>query len=84
MYGVVVAFMIILSWQNYTNLNQTLIDESASLLAMWRDSKFFDDKDQKKIETAIINYAKSVTDYEWINFKQKNKASIHNPEYLKL
>ncbi|MBS0623175.1 MAG: DUF4239 domain-containing protein [Verrucomicrobia bacterium] len=82
-YGVMLAFVVVFSWQNYTTLHNNLEKEAVSLFDAWKDAKVFDVALRQKFNIAILNYLKSIRDVEWPLMKQ-GKMPPPNEAYLSL
>jgi hypothetical protein len=61
-YGVVLAFTIVLSWQNFGEAEQYTSSEATHLSQLWRNSQAFPCEEQKKIEQALLRYTRAVVD----------------------
>lgn len=64
-YGVLLAFVVVVSWQNYATLNESMQNESIGLLELWRETRYFEDDQQQKLQKAIVDYVDSIKSYEW-------------------
>ncbi len=82
-YGVVLAFMIVFSWQNYTTLNKNVDLEITSLTDVWYDSEAFPCKYQVPFQAAVIDYLRSIQQYEW-PLMAKGISPHSNPAYTHL
>lgn len=73
-YGVVLAFTIVLSWQRFAEAETHTSSEVTYLSSLWRNSQVFDCSSQKDIEKMLLTYARSVVDCEW-----KSLAGVGKP-----
>lgn len=80
LYGIVLAFLVVMSWQNFNFLQSTIVNESTQIGALWRDSLAFDHDTQGKLSVNIVNYLNSIGSYEWPRMKI-SEVAIENPAY---
>lgn len=73
-FGVVLAFTIVLSWQSFAEAETRIGSEVTLLSSISRNSQAFPCETQKDIETQLLSYAKVVVACEW-----KSLASDGNP-----
>lgn len=64
-YGVFLAFLIVVGWQRFAETEQIIMHESAVLSELWRDSLAFPPAFRDNIHNDLIEYAQSVVDDEW-------------------
>ena len=64
-YGVFLAFMIVIAWQEYSDAEQFVVLEVTHLSELWRDSEVFDDPHRSTIQTSLMAYVQAVKDKEW-------------------
>jgi hypothetical protein len=65
-YGVVLAFTIVLSWQRFAEAETYTSSEVTHLSSIWRNSQAFACSDQISAESRLLAYARSVVDDEWM------------------
>ena len=70
-YGVMLAFTIVLSWQRFAEAEIHSSSEVTLLSSLWRNSQAFDCPAQEDIEKRLLAYATSVIECEW-----KSLASV--------
>jgi len=64
-YGVFLAFIIIVSWERFAETEQLVMQESTVLSELWRDARAFSPPFRDNIHKDLIEYAQSVIDDEW-------------------
>jgi len=64
-YGVMLAFAIIVAWESFSSTEKLVIQEVTSLSELWRDSEPFPPAVRENIHEDLFAYAQSVVDDEW-------------------
>jgi hypothetical protein len=64
-YGVLLAFTIVVAWQRFAETEQLVMHEATLLSELWRDSVVARPFMRGDIEQSLIAYAQSVIDDEW-------------------
>ncbi|MBF0216355.1 MAG: DUF4239 domain-containing protein [Candidatus Omnitrophica bacterium] len=64
-YTVMLAFMVVVSWQNFDRTSAHVASEANELMNLYRDSEAFPDDFREKIRTALKEYYALVTNEEW-------------------
>ena len=64
-YGVLLAFTIVVAWQRFADTEQLVMHEATLLSELWRDSVVARPFMRDDIEKNLIAYAQSVIDDEW-------------------
>ena len=64
-YGVLLAFTIVVAWQRFAETEQLVMHEATLLSELWRDSVVARPFMREDIEKNLIAYARSVIDDEW-------------------
>jgi hypothetical protein len=64
-YGVLLAFTIVVAWQQYAETEKLVLHETTVLSQLWRDSVVFRPWVRDYIQKNLIAYAQSVVDDEW-------------------
>ncbi|HLB52282.1 MAG TPA: hypothetical protein VJK48_01060 [Chlamydiales bacterium] len=83
-YGVLLAFVVVLNWQSYVNLSSTLEGESEALLDLWRNSEVFANQpQQQEFHTAILDYLTAIQKEEWPEMELGHPPDV-TPTYSKL
>src|SRR5436190_18905783 len=62
-YGVYLAFMVVVVWQNFDNADNTATSEATHLSALWRDVQPLPGGDQ--VQRDLMLYARSVVAEDW-------------------
>lgn len=76
-YGVLLAFTIVVAWQRFSDTEQLVMQETTQLSDLWRDSLAFPPAFRDNIHTDLIAYAQSVVDDEWPAMALLGRASPH-------
>lgn len=72
-FGVVLAFTIVLSWQRFSQAEMHTASEVTLLSSLWRNSQAFECKDRIDIEKRLIAYARNVVAREWNSLAVEGK-----------
>jgi len=64
-YGVMLAFAIIVAWESFAKTEGIVMQEVTSLSELWRDSEAFPSEARDEIHRNLYAYAQSVVDDEW-------------------
>lgn len=64
-YGVLLAFTIVVAWQRFADTEQLVLNETTLLSEIWRDSIVARPWVRDYIQKNLISYAQSVVDDEW-------------------
>jgi disulfide bond formation protein DsbB len=62
-YGVYLAFMVVVVWQNFDNADSTATSEATHLSSLWRDVQILPGGDQ--LQKDLLLYARSVVADDW-------------------
>ncbi len=73
-YGVLLAFTIVVAWQRYGETEKLVLHETTLLSDLWRDSVVFRPWVRDYIQKDLIAYAQSVVDDEWPEMAARGKA----------
>jgi len=73
-YGVFLAFIIVVAWQNYAETEQLVMHEATILSELWRDSLAFPPAFRDNLHRDLIEYAQSVIDDEWPAMAARGQA----------
>ena len=74
-YGVLLAFTIIVAWERFAETERIVMHEVTSLSEMWRDCKAFPPADSDGIHSNLLAYVQSVINDEWPEMAVRGKAS---------
>lgn len=64
-YAVIVAFVIIIVWEQYTDAEQTIQKEANALMDVVRDVDSMPQGTNEAVRRAAAHYVRHVVDYEW-------------------
>ena len=73
-YGVLLAFTIVVAWQRFAETEQLVMHEATLLSELWRDSVVARPFMRDEIEKNLIAYAQSVIDDEWPAMAAQGRA----------
>ena len=73
-YGVLMAFFIVVGWQRFTDTEQLVMREMTILNQLWRDSVVARPFIRDDIQKHLISYAQSVVDDEWPEMAAHGRA----------
>ncbi|MBI5870086.1 MAG: DUF4239 domain-containing protein [Actinobacteria bacterium] len=74
-YGVLLAFTIIVGWEGFAATEELVMDETTILSELWRDSEPFPPAIRESIHNDLNAYARSVIDDEWPAMAERGEAS---------
>jgi hypothetical protein len=64
-YGIFLAFVVVLAWQQLGHAQQVLAEEAATLRALYRTATGFTEPHRGRVQEAIRAYTRSIIDDEW-------------------
>jgi hypothetical protein len=64
-YAVVLAFVVIVVWEDYTDAEKNIHAEVSYIVDIYRNSNAFPGETSERIQSACINYMEAVIGYEW-------------------
>jgi hypothetical protein len=64
-YAVLLAFVVIVSWEQFSRAADTVGQEASALRTMQRTSAAFSPAERERIRTDVLSYARTVVDDEW-------------------
>jgi hypothetical protein len=64
-YGVFLAFTVVIAWSQFMDAKRCATNEVTYLSELWRDSQIFPPPIRDKIETQLMAYTKAVSNDEW-------------------
>ena len=64
-YGVYLAFTIVVVWQQFDQAEQEATSEAVHLSEVWRDIQVLPDQPRRAVETRLRDYAEAVVQREW-------------------
>ena len=69
LYGLLLAFVVVTAWQNYSNASTHIEDEISALSNVMRDSGGLPDQVRVPVRTDTLRYAQLVVDREWASLE---------------
>jgi hypothetical protein len=79
-YGVLLAFTIIVAWERFAETEQLVMREATILSELWRDSVVARPAVRDNIQKTLVAYARSVADDEWPAMAARGQAHPHTEE----
>ena len=76
LYGVLIAFVVIVVWERYTELERTIEDEANVIMQIHRDADAFPSAFREDFRDRLRTYAQSVVDHE-TQSSQDARGSAH-------
>ncbi|MFI5181917.1 MAG: DUF4239 domain-containing protein [Thermoanaerobaculia bacterium] len=73
-YGVLLAFTIIVGWERFAGTEQLVMHEATILSELWRDVQAFPPAVRDGVHNDLIAYARSVIDDEWPAMAARGQA----------
>jgi len=73
-YGVLLAFFIVVAWQRFADTEQVVLSETTLLSELWRDSIVARPFIREDIQKHLIAYTQSVVDDEWPEMAARGRA----------
>jgi hypothetical protein len=64
-YAVLLAFVVIVSWENFSHAESTVGQEASALRSIYRESQAFPPDVQEHIRADVLRYASTVIEVEW-------------------
>ena len=64
-YAVILAFMVIVTWQSFDNSKQDVAKEANNIANLYRDSTVFPETFKREIRIALKNYVNEIINDEW-------------------
>ena len=73
-YGVFLAFTIIIAWEKFSEAEHSVVNEVTHLSELWRHAQSFDDGQRDLIQDKLYAYVKDVKDKEWETMSKRGYA----------
>ena len=73
-YGVFLAFTIVIAWGKFSEAEHCAIYEITHLSQLWRNAQAFDDDRRDRIQDKLIDYVKLVINKEWDAMSERGEA----------
>lgn len=83
-FGLFLAFTIILGWGRYTEARRTVFTEVTCLSALWRNAAVFPPEVRERLQRQLISYTKSVVQDEWPAMGNDQTSPVTVQHYQKL
>ena len=65
LFGLLLAFIVVIAYQNYGDTQSNVSNEADALAAIVRDSGAFPQPDRDRVRAAVGAYVRAVVDDEW-------------------
>jgi len=75
-YAVILAFVVIVTWQNFDRVNLGVEKEASCLASLYSDSDAFEQHQQLKIRGLLRDYAKAIVKDEWPKMSFGSSSSL--------
>lgn len=79
-YGVLLAFTIIVGWERFASTEQLVMHETTLLSELWHDSQAFQPAVRDSIHKTLVEYAQSVVDDEWPAMAERGQHHVKTRE----
>ncbi|MHB8067400.1 MAG: bestrophin-like domain [Desulfobaccales bacterium] len=83
-FGLFLAFTVILGWGRYTEARRNVFTEVASLSALWRNAAVFPPDARDRLHQQLVAYTKSVIQDEWPAMDQDQASPVTQQHYQKI
>ena len=74
-YGIVLAFVIVVLWEQFQDAQNIVSQETTALSQIVRDSRAFPDDARRPLVIAVRSYSHSVVDDEWPRMAQGDESA---------
>jgi hypothetical protein len=75
LFGLLLAFIVVIAYQNYGDTQSNVSDEADALGAIVRDSGAFRQPDRDRVRDAVGAYVRAVVDDEWPRMHEGNDSA---------
>ena len=75
-FAVLLAFVMFVAFQSYTNAKDSAVAEAAALDAMFGSSRYFPSGERDELEAALVCYARSVVNVEWDAMREGDDSPV--------
>ncbi len=79
-YGVLLAFVIVVSWTSFSDTEQVIINEATCLSELWRDAQGFSQPERDMIHDDLITYVESIIVDEWPSMAHRGEPNVKTQE----
>ena len=76
-YGVVLAFLVVVAWERFNATDQAVTTEAADLVEVFRDTQEFPEPWHQQAQDALRAYANEVMDSEWRSWVAHGEVVPH-------
>jgi hypothetical protein len=76
LFGLILAFVIIIAYQNFLDADANVSREADALSSVVRDSAAFPEPGGANVRLAVGNYVRTVVDKEWPEMHKGNDSSL--------
>jgi hypothetical protein len=83
-FGLFLAFTIILGWGRFTEARRTVFTEVTCMSLMWRDAAVFPPEVRDRLHQQLVAYTKSVVQDEWPSMGADQASSRTHQSYQEL
>jgi hypothetical protein len=74
LFGLLLAFIVVISYQNFGDTQSSVSSEAGALAAVVRDSGAFPQSDRDRVRVAVGSYVRAVVDDEWPRMREGNDS----------
>ena len=74
-YGVFLAFTIIIAWEKFSEAEHSAIYEVTHLSELWRNAQVFPAVHRDRIQEKLYHYVRAVKDKEWLSMAEDGKEN---------
>ena len=76
LFGLILAFVIIIAYQNFIEANANVSEEADALASIVRDSAAFPQPGRANVRAAVGNYARAVVNNEWPQMRDGHDSEL--------
>jgi hypothetical protein len=76
LFGLILAFVIIIAYQNFLDAQANVSREADSLASIVRDSGSFPEPGAANVRRAVGSYARGVTTDEWLQMREGDDSAL--------
>jgi hypothetical protein len=80
-YAVLLAFIVVVTWQDYDKAQDVTVNEANCIAALYRDSTPFPAEFRAELKSELTNYVKAIINEEWkMMAKGKRSANVQKTQ----
>jgi hypothetical protein len=83
-YAVLLAFVVIISWQDFDRANTDVMKEANCYASLYRDASGFSEPYKSQIQKSVATYTRVVVEEEWPLLAQGNRSSNAHELFTKI